>query len=94
MSRLIQPVGQDFNPAQNWPIGQFLAEEEVRRAGGRGSIQGGGTIGTVGQWTRFAARDTFGHPASGARRIGNSVSLDFAGGAEKKINVQGNIGEG
>ena len=50
----------------------------MRTAGGRGSIQGGGTIGTVGQWTRFAARDTFGHPASGARRIGNSVSLDFA----------------
>ena len=92
MPRLILPVGQDFNPAPNWPIGQFLAEEEeVRRAGGRGSIQGGGTIGTVGQWTRFAARDTFGHPASEARRIGNSVSLDFAGGAQKKINVQGNM---
>ena len=36
----------------------------------------------------------FGHPASGARRIGNSVSLDFAGEAAQKINVQGNIGTG
>ena len=37
---------------------------------------------------------TGGHPASGARKIGNSVSLSFAREEAQKINAQGNIGAG
>ena len=90
MPRLIHSPW-DFNPAPNWPIGQFLAEEEVRRAGGRGSIQGGGQLGQSDSGHALQSGTLLDRPASEARRIGNSVSLDFAGGAEKKINVQGNI---
>ena len=58
-------------------------------AGGRGSIQGGGQLGQSDSGHALQPGTLLdtpgGHPASGVRRIGNSVSLDFAGGDPKRL---------